>query len=736
MRKTLNIIAFIFSLLHSFGQNSVTSYINPFIGTASGSTFPGATVPFGLVQLSPDTDSPVVLTPGYNYNQNTIVGFSHTHLSGVGVADLYDVLVMPYTGNVKWDSGSIENPSSGYRSTYSHEDESAKAGYYQVKLLDYEINAELTATEHAGFHRYTFNGSDSARVIIDLNHIAESQKRRWWPVKVIASQIRKVDACTVEGYRIITGWARMRKVYFYARFSQPIVGNLMNKMTLYPAGKYVFENQHVTNANTGVKAIFNFNVKKGEQLLIKVGISSVSCEGAKQNLDKEIANWNFEAIAKKAEDLWEKEVSNIRIEANEDVKKIFYTALYHCYIQPNNIADVNGDYTATDFTVKNASDKKHYSTFSLWDTYRAVHPLYTILKPSKNDSFINSMLRQYDTYGYLPIWQLWGNENYCMIGNHAIPVIVDAVLKGTSGINIEKAYRAVKGSSMQEHENSPFSMLDKYGYFPQDLQYESGSKTLEIAYNDWCVAQLAKKMSKTGDYEYFIKRAKSYRNIFDSNIGFFRGKNSDGKWTEPFDLFARSVVFTEANAWIYLWAVPQDIPSLIDLLGGKEKFAKKLDDFFTIPNVRKGPSIGQYWLPNEPSHHITYLYNYVEQAHKNQKLLSELIKYFNTTPSGIPGEDDCGQMSAWYIFNALGFYPANAANAIYDFGTPLINKATINLPNGKQFIITTKNLTEKNVYIQSIKLNGKKYNKHFLRHKDIIEGGTLEYTLGDKPIKN
>lgn len=736
MKKTLNIIAFIFSLLYSFGQNSVTSYIDPFIGTASGSTFPGATIPFGLVQLSPDTDSPVLLIPGYNYNQNTIVGFSHTHLSGVGVADLYDVLVMPYTGNIKWNPGSIDNPSSGYRSTYSHEQESARAGYYQVKLLDYDINAELTATEHAGFHRYTFNGSDSAHVIIDLNHAAESSKRRWWPVKVITSQIKKVDDYTVEGYRIITGWARMRKVYFYVRFSQPIVGNLMNKTAFYPAGKYVFEHQNVTNAGTGVKAIFNFNVKNGEQLLMKVGISSVSCEGAKQNLDKEIAHWDFDAIAKQADDLWEKGISNIRIEANEDVKKMFYTALYHCYIQPNNIADANGDYTATDFTIKNASDKKHYSTFSLWDTYRAVHPLYTILKPSKNDRFINSMLRQYDTYGYLPIWQLWGNENYCMIGNHAIPVIVDAVLKGTSGIDFEKAYQAVKGSSAQEHENSPFRMLDKYGYFPQDLQYESGSKTLEIAYNDWCVAQLAKKMGKTEDYDYFIKRAQSYKNIFDSNIGFFRGKNSDGKWTEPFDLFARSVVFTEANAWIYLWAVPQDVPSLISLLGGREKFAKKLDEFFTIPNARKGPSIGQYWLPNEPSHHITYLYNYVGQAYKNQKLLSELTKYFNTTPSGIPGEDDCGQMSAWYIFNALGFYPMNAVNGIYDFGTPLINRATINLPNGKQFIINTNNLTEKNVYIQSIKLNGKKYNKHFLRHKDIMEGGTLEYTLGDKPIKN
>lgn len=735
MNIRVSILFFLFfGSLKITAQQKLTSYIDPMIGTAVGSTFPGATVPFGLVQLSPDTDDMVEYTAGYHYSQNTIVGFSHTHLSGVGAQDLYDVLFMPFTGPVKWSAGTKENPESGYRSRFSHQQESAKAGYYKVNLLDYNINAELAATAHAGFHRYTFNGKDSARLMIDMSQRAESDKRRWWPVKIITSQIKKIDDYTVEGYRIITGWARMRKVYFYARFSKPVIGNLMNKTAFYPAGKYIFKDEGVTNATMGVQAVLNFNIKPGEQLLAKVGISAVSCENAKLNVDTEIRNWNFDGVVKKADALWEKAVSNINIEAPGDVKKIFYTGLYHAYTQPNNIADVNGDYLATDFTLKKAPDKVHYSTFSLWDTYRAVHPLYSILKPTMNARFINSMMRQYDTYGYLPIWQLWGDENYCMIGNHAIPVIVDAILKGQKGIDIKKAYEAVKGSSLQEHENSPFSLLDKYGYYPQDLQYESGSKTLETAYNDWCVAQLANKLGKKKDYDYFIKRAQSYKNIFDPQIGFFRGKNSDGKWMEPFDLMKYSVAFTEANAWIYLWYVPQDVNALVQLMGGREKFINKLDSFFTIPNHRAGPSIGQYWLPNEPSHHITYLYNYVGEPWKTQKLTSELIGYFTPTPAGIPGEEDCGQMSAWYIFNMMGFYPVNPANGRYDFGSPKLSKTTIQLENGKQFMITTKNLSKNNIYIRSIKLNGNTYRKNFLEHSDILKGGVLEFTMTDKPV--
>lgn len=736
MRFSKFIVVFVvcFFIKSAAAQVKLSSYIDPMIGTAAGSTFPGATVPFGMVQLSPDTDNNIVHTAGYHYSENTIVGFSHTHLSGVGAQDLFDVLFMPFTGPVTFNPGTKENPDGGYRSRFSHHRETAKAGYYQVDLTDYNIKAELTATEHAGFHRYTFNGHDTARVMIDLSHAAESDKRRWWPVKVITSQIKIVDDFTVEGYRIITGWARMRKVYFHAKFSEPIVGNVMTKTAFYPRGYYEFENQDVTNATTGVKAVLNFNIRPGDKLLAKVGISAVSCENAKMNVEKEIRDWNFDGVSKTADALWEKVISNIKIEADTKTKKIFYTGLYHTYIQPNNIADVNGNYLATDFTRKKASDKKHYSTFSLWDTYRAVHPLYTILQPQRNAGFINSMVRQFNTYGYLPIWQLWGDENYCMIGNHAIPVLVDAAMKNTKGIDLDRVYQAVKGSSLQEHENSPFSQLDKFGYFPQNLQYESGSKTLEIAYNDWCVAMLAKKMGKLKDYDYFIKRSRSYQNIFDHSIGFFRGKNSDGKWMEPFDLFKYSDAFTEANAWIYLWYVPQDVEGLVKLIGGKEKFIAKLDSFFSIPGQRAGPSIGQYWLPNEPSHHITYLYNYVDQPWKTQKLTSELMKYFDDTPQGIPGEEDCGQMSAWYIFNMMGFYPVNPASGKYDFGSPKLKKVIIETGNGKKIEISAHNLNEKNIYIKTIKLNGKDYTNHFIKHEDILKGGLLEFIMTDKPV--
>ena len=734
MKFKISILFFLLSGFISAGaQEKLTSYIDPMIGTAAGSTFPGATVPFGMVQLSPDTDNMIQLTAGYHYSQNTIVGFSHTHMSGVGVTDLYDVLFMPFTGPVKWSAGTKDNPDTGYRSRYSHGNESARAGYYQVHLSDYNINAELTATEHAGFHRYTFNGNDSARLMIDMSHRADSEKRRWWPVQIISSQIKKVDDYTVQGYRIITGWARMRKVYFYARFSKPIAGNEMFQTTYYPSGRDQFKDQGVTNSTTGVQAVLNFNIRPGEQLLAKVGISAVSSENAKLNLDTEIKNWDFDGVAKKADALWEKAVSNIKIDADEEVKKIFYTGLYHAYIHPNNIADVNGDYLATDFTRRKAPDKKHYSTFSLWDTYRAVHPLYTILQPKKNAGFINSMIRQYETYGYLPIWQLWGDENYCMIGNHAVTVIVDALLKGQKGINVAKAYEAVRQSSLQEHRNSPFSLLDRYGYYPQDIQYESVSKTLENSFTDWSLAQLAKKLGKEKDYQYFIKRAQSYKNLYDKTTGFFRGKNADGSWVALDDPVKYHGPYTEGNAWIYLWYVPQDVGSLVNLMGGRENFITKLDSFFTVPNHRAGPSIGQYWLLNEPSHHITYLYNYVGKPWKTQKLTSELMKHYNATPAGIPGEEDCGQMSAWYIFNALGFYPVDPASGKYDFGSPKLRKATIELGDGKKFVITTKNLNNENIYIQSVKLNGKEYPRNFLHHDDILKGGALEFEMGAQP---
>ncbi len=728
------------------GQENVklSSFVNPFIGTGavdqsslSGSNFPGATVPFGFVQLSPDTqDNPDNPASGYDYNNKTIVGFSHTHLSGTGVSDLFDVLFMPTTGDIKTVPGEAEKPGSGYRSGFSHTQESAKPGYYQVKLLDYNINAELTATEHAGFHRYTFPANSAAHVIIDMNH-SLNKKRNYWACKIIGSEIRIVDNKTIEGYRILTGWAKLRKIYFRAEFSKPITSSIMVN------GSRVYNNEVIVNG-TNIKTALNFDISDGNALLVKVGLSPVSIANAQQNLDKEISGWDFEGVANEAENKWEKELDKIHIDATPEQKQIFYTGLYHAFTQPNNMADVNGDYQATDLTIRNASDKKHYSTFSLWDTYRAAHPLYTILQPERTADFINSMFRQYDTYGYLPIWQLWGDENYCMIGNHAIPVIVDAALKGIKGFDIDKAYEAVKGSSVRSHPGSPFDIWEKYQYMPENQQSQSVSITMEMAYDDWCVAQLAKKLGKTDDYNRFMKRSQFYKNLYDKQSGFFRGKNDDGKWLSPFNPLQYGGnggnPYTEGNAWQYFWYVPQDVNGLIALVGGDKAFTEKLDTFFSLKdlpgevNGNASGFIGQYAHGNEPSHHAAYLYDYAGQPWKTQAYVAKVLnELYNNTSSGYSGNEDCGQMSAWYIFSSMGFYPVNPANGVYAIGSPILAKAVIHLAEGKDFTVITKNASPKNVYIQSVKLNGKAYNKAYITHKDITEGGQIEFTMGGKP---
>lgn len=724
----------------------VTSYVNPFIGTGavdasslSGSNFPGPTLPFGFVQLSPDTqDNPDNPASGYDYNDKTIVGFSHTHLSGTGVADLFDVLFMPTTGEIHSTPGKADNPASGYRSRFSHDQESAHVGYYQVKLLDYNINAELTATEHAGYHRYTFPKTDKSHLVIDLNHTL-NKKRPYWSCKVIDAEIRQLDAYTVQGYRILTGWANLRKVYFYAKFSQPIQSN-----ELFNGGN-MYANEKIVNG-TNIRAVLNFDTKNGQPLLIKVGLSSVSTAGAKENLLTEIGDKQFDQIEAEAKQKWEKQLSAVSIEGTKAQKEIFYTGLYHTYTQPNNLADVNGDYMATDYTIKKAKDKTHYSTFSLWDTYRAAHPLYTILQPERTAGFIRSMLRQYDTFGYLPIWQLWGEENYCMIGNHAIPVIVDAIFKGIKGFDIEKAYEAVKNSSTTNHPGAPFYLWDKYHYMPENKQSQSVSITLEMAYDDWCVAMLAKKLGKDKDYQYFLTRSGYYKNLFNQKSGFFQAKDDKGAWLPDFNPLAYGGnggnPFTEGNAWQYLWYVPQDVPGLITLEGGKKDFIAKLDSFFTIKDLPKEVNgnasgfIGQYAHGNEPSHHVTYLYDYVGQPWKTQYYVSKVLReLYNNSFSGYSGNEDCGQMSSWYIFSAMGFYPVNPASGQYEIGSPILKSATIHLENGKVFKMTAKNVSDENIYIQSVKLNGKAYNKPFILHSDIENGASLEFVMGSKPNK-
>ncbi|KOS05849.1 hypothetical protein AM493_07205 [Flavobacterium akiainvivens] len=722
----------------AFAQQKLTGYVNPFIGTGaaqgsplSGNNYPGATVPFGMVQLSPDTRNVPdwSVACGYNYNDTTIAGFSHTHLSGTGVAELFDVMLMPFSG-ARIQAVPGENP---YQSPFNHKDEVAHPGYYSVLLQKHNIKAELTATTHVGFHKYTFPKGQAAHVFFDLDH---SMKKSDWNTRIIASQITFVNDHTIEGYRIITGWAPMRKVYFHVEFSQPIAHNFVTD------GGNSYDNAVVVNG-TAIRAVLDFD--NATELLVKVGLSATSIENAKANLQAEIPVWDFNGTVAAADKTWETELSKIKVDGTPQQKEIFYTALYHTFIQPNIISDVNGDYAAPDFTVHN-SKEPYYSTFSLWDTYRGAHPLYTLLQPERSAYFANSMLRYYKSFGYLPIWQLWGQENYCMIGNHSIPVIADAVLKGIPGIDANAAFEAVKQSSLREHPGSPFKMWEQFGYIPENLKSQSVSLTLEMAYDDYCVAMLAQKLGKTEDYNHFIKRSQYYKNLYDAQMGFFRAKDDKGQWIGPFDPLKYGAnggyPFTEGNGWQYFWYVPHDVKGLINLVGGNAAFAKKLDTFFTLEdrpeevNDNASGFIGQYAHGNEPSHHIAYLYNYAGQPWKTQQYVWEILhKMYNTTSSGYAGNDDCGELSAWYVFSAMGFYPVNPAGGVYDIGTPILKEATIQTPSGETFTVKAKNVSEANKYIQSATLNGKKYTKTTITQSDINAGGVLEFTMGSKPNK-
>ena len=709
-----------------------TQYVNPFIGTGavhgslSGNNYPGATVPFGMIQLSPDTrEAPDwAQASGYDYNDQTIYGFSHTRLSGTGASDLIDLLLLP----------TSEGRTS---SNFAHTAEKAQPGYYQVMLADEGINAELTATTRTGIHRYSYPNGKEAQLIIDLDHSANKGS---WNRRIINSQIRIVNDHAIEGYRIITGWAKLRKVYFYIEFSSPILSSSLRD------GDRQYENTPVINGSN-LHAMLRFGKLNEKPLICKVALSPVSTDNAQLNLKQEASHWDFNQYTTDADRLWEKELEKINIQGTDLQKTIFYTALYHTLIQPNTISDVNGEYMAADYTTRQLSANEiHYTTFSLWDTFRGAHPLYTLLNADRVTDFVKSMIRQYEYYGYLPVWQLWGQDNYCMIGNHSIPVIVDAILKGIPGIDIEKAYEAVYNSSVISHPNSPFEVWEKYGYMPDNIQTQSVSITLEQAFDDWCVAQLAKKLGKNNDHERFMKRSAFYRNLFNPETGFFQSKNDKGEWIEPFDPYKYGAnggyPFTEGNAWQYFWYVPQNIPDLITLTGGNKAFTTKLDTFFTVNhqsgelNDNASGFVGQYAHGNEPSHHVAYLYTCAGEPWKTQKYVAHIMNnLYNDTSSGYAGNDDCGEMSAWYIFGALGFYPVNPASGEYIIGTPMLEEATIHLPDGKTFAIKAPRKKGNEIYIRSIKLNGKKYTKNYITHQDILNGGTLEFVMSATPQK-
>ena len=730
MKKLLLSVCAFSLTLATLQAGEITKYVNPFIGTGaidgglSGNNYPGATSPFGMIQLSPDTSEAPNWgdASGYDYNRNTIFGFSHTRLSGTGASDLIDITLMP--------------TSSGRTSSaFTHDEEKARPGYYQVMLKDENINAELTTTQRNGIHRYQYPAGKDAESILDMDHSADKGS---WGRRIINSQIRILNDHAVEGYRIITGWAKLRKIYFYMEFSSPILTS-----TLRDGGR-VHENTAVING-TNLHGCFRFGQLNGKPLTCKVALSSVSMENARQNMEQEAPHWDFDRYVAAADADWEKQLGKIEVKGTEVQKEIFYTALYHTMIQPNTMSDVNGEYMAADYTTRKvANNETHYTTFSLWDTFRASHPLYTLLEPERVTDFVKSMIRQYEYYGYLPIWQLWGQDNYCMIGNHSIPVITDAILKGIPGIDMEKAYEAVYNSSVTSHPNSPFEVWEKYGFMPENIQTQSVSITLEQAFDDWCVAQLAAKLNKDADYQRFHKRSEYYRNLFHPKTKFFQSKNDKGEWIEPFDPYQYGGngghPFTEGNAWQYFWYVPHNIQALMELTGGTKALEQKLDTFFTSTykseqmNHNASGFVGQYAHGNEPSHHVAYLYNFAGQPWKTQKYVSHILNtLYNSTSSGYAGNDDCGQMSAWYVFSAMGFYPVNPADGRYIIGSPLLDECTLKLAGNKEFRIRTIRKSPEDIYIQSVTLNGKKHKDFFITHQDIMNGGTMVFKMGKKP---
>lgn len=721
-----NILSLTFLLLAFQAiAGNYTRHVDPFIGTGavegglSGNNYPGATAPFGMVQLSPDTHPAPdwYNASGYDYNDSTIYCFSHTRLSGTGASDFIDIAFFPTTGNAS-------------SSRFSHDQESASPGYYSVRLLDEGILAELSATTRVGIHRYTYPSDTPRRLTIDLDH---SSNKGSWGRTIIQSQIRQTGPRTIEGFRVITGWAKLRKIYFTAEFSEDITAMELSDGDVKRDGATVINGR-------ALKAKLDFG-KAGRPVVAKVALSGVSLQNARLNMQAEAPHFDFDRYVSQADKEWDKTLGRIEAEGPDDKLKTFYTALYHTMIQPNTFSDVNGQYMTPAYTVGQLPEgATQYSTFSLWDTYRAAHPLYSILMPELNAAFVNSMLRHYAEYGYLPIWHIWGQDNYCMIGNHAIPVIADAVLRGLPDIDIEAAYEAVRESSLQSHPNSPFDIWEKYGYMPEPLQTQSVSITLEMAYDDWCVAQMARKLGKNDDYDRFIARSQYFRNLYDPAVGFFRAKDENGRWTEPFDPLKFGAnggyPFTEGNAWQYGWYVPHDIPALISLTGGKKAFEKKLDTFFTltdtsgVKNDNISGCIGQYAHGNEPSHHVAYLYNEAGAPRKTQAMVARIMnELYDNTSAGYAGNDDCGEMSAWYIFSAMGFYPVNPASGEYSLGTPLFDKCTIHLPSGKEFLITASRRHPGDYAVKSVSLNGEKHRATSISYDDITSGGHLHFNM-------
>ena len=737
------------SLFVSCQEKSSTDYaqfVDPFIGTGGhGHTFPGATYPNGMVQLSPDTriyewDA----CSGYHFSDSTINGFSHTHLSGTGIGDYGDVLIMPVAGvpDIRKRTKGVDTVS--FASPFSKENEKATPGYYSVILDRYGVKAELTASKRAGMHRYTFSENAEPSMIIDLDYAVQSPK-------ILELTLEKVSDTEIRGFRRTSYWAPDRSIYFYAKTSKPF------KNAAFYQHDELKSNVNFLNGTSG-KVLLSFETSDGKPIMVKVGISPVDMEGAKKNLEADIPAWDFEKVVKDTRTAWNEKLKKIEVETtDEDQRKIFYTGLYHTYIAPNIFSDADGRYRGMDGQI-HSSTENIYTVFSLWDTMRALHPMLTIIDPELNQNFIRTLLTKHKEGGLLPMWELAGNYTATMIGYNAAPVIVDSYVKGYRNFDVDLAYEALLKTSGYDTTNIIASRIFKHalmpkskkyknelGFIPSDSEHESVAKVLEYAYDDWCILQMAKERKDSQNIIRFEKLAKNYMNYFDKSTGFMRGKLQDGTWRTPFNPRSsahRMDDYCEGTAWQWLWFVPHDVNGLMKLLGGREKFLEKLDGLFTADSNLEGEIvsadisglIGQYAHGNEPSHHIIHLYNYAGVPHKTQELAdSVLYTLYHAEPDGLSGNEDCGQMSAWYILNAMGFYQVAPGDPVYSIGRPIFDKTTINLPTGKKFTVITNNNARRNKYIQSVKLNGTELEKPFFTHEQLVNGGELEIEMGDKP---
>lgn len=725
MRKPLlAAICCLIVVINAHAKN-LLKYADPFVGTGGhGHTYPGATVPFGMVQVSPDNGTQGWdWCSGYNHADSTIAGFSHMHLSGTGVGDWCDISVMP-------NNGLFPEGNYDYRVKFDHKNEVASPGYYSVKMNN-GVKVSLTATERVGFHKYEFPKGGMQVVRFNLGFCINYDS-------TVATYIKKLNDSTIVGYRFSDGWAHVQKVYFAARTSAAFTKFYLRdsaKLT----GNSELKGQYVNGQLV-------FNTANGT-VLMKVALSTVSTDKALIALG-EIKGWDFDAVRKSAEHKWEEELDKIAVKTSDDnLKRIFYSALYHTCMAPVVYSDADGEYQNAKGEVLKMKKGQRYTVFSLWDTFRALNPLFTLTQTERNTDILNSMLAFYDENGELPVWDLSTYETGCMSGYHCVPVLADAVMKNTEGLDAERVYTALKSSAFQTIRGTPNYI--KYGYLPQDKEPYSVTITLEYAYDDWCIAQVAKKLGKTDDYNMFMKRAQAYKLLFDKNMNFIRAKNADGSWTEPFDPYVTSTnwkdaMFMEGNSWQYTFFVPHDIRGLAAEFGTTDKFIKKLDSLFTISSQVKGESappdvsglVGQYAHGNEPSHHIAYMYDFVGEPWKTQEKVRFIVdSMYHAAPDGYAGNEDCGQMSAWAIWSMVGMYPANPANGQYVFGSPMFDEVRIKVPANKEFVIKAKNNSKSNCYIQSVTLNGKPYSKVYIDHAVLMKGGVLEFVMGAMPNK-